>query len=117
MSRQGGTVRKVFAAAAFAVMAAGMAAQEGQVYRPGKDVTAPRLVKEVKPTYTADAMRRQVQGGVELEAVVLANGIVREDVKVTRSLDPELDEQAVNALRQWEFKPGIKDGQPVPVQV
>jgi TonB family protein len=38
-------------------------------------------------------------------------------VRVTRSLDEDLDEQAIIALRQWRFKPGTKDDKPVDVEV
>jgi protein TonB len=97
--------------------AAQAAAQGASVYKVGGDgVTAPVLVHEVKPTYTEGAMRRRVQGAVQLSAVVKADGHVG-DVAVTKSLDPELDEQAMTAAKQWEFKPGTKDGQPVAVQV
>ena len=40
-----------------------------------------------------------------------------DDVRVTRSPDEELDQEAVKAARQWKFKPGTKDGRPVAVQV
>ena len=79
-------------------------------------VKAPAILKEVKPKYTAGAMERKVQGSVEVDAVVLADGNVG-DVTVTKSLDPELDEQAVNATKQWKFRPGTKDGKAVAVQV
>jgi len=81
-------------------------------------VTPPRLRKEVKPVYTADAMRARVQGVVALDAIVGTDGKVGE-VRVKRSLDREhgLDEQALNAVKQWEFLPATKDGVAVPVLV
>jgi periplasmic protein TonB len=111
-------VRSILVAAAFAVAAtAGTPAQDTPVYPAGKGITSPVLVKETKPQYTEGAMRRKVEGVVELKAVVLKNGTVREDVTVVRSLDSELDEQAIAAARLWEFRPGTKDGEPVNVQV
>ena len=56
------------------------------VYRPGGDVKPPRLVREVKPQYTPEAMEARIQGTLWLEAVVLDTGEVG-DVEVTRSLD------------------------------
>ena len=90
----------------------------GGVYRPGNGVELPRILREVKPQYTADAMRAKVQGVVELEAVVLPDGSVG-DVRVTHSLDPVfgLDEEAIKAVKQWRFAPGTRLGQPVAVLV
>jgi protein TonB len=81
-------------------------------------VLPPRILREVKPQYTADAMRAKVQGVVELEAVVLPDGSVG-DVRVVRSLDPVfgLDQEAIRAVRQWRFVPGTRLGQPVAVLV
>ena len=42
----------------------------GGVYRPGNGVTLPRVLREVRPQYTSDAMRAKVQGTVLLECVV-----------------------------------------------
>lgn len=88
----------------------------GGAYRPGSGVTLPEVLREVKPAYTADAMRAKVQGTVWLECIVMPDGTVG-DVKVTKSLDSVfgLDEQAIRAARQWRFKPGTKGNQPVPV--
>ena len=88
------------------------------VARIGAGVQAPTLVKETKPLYTAAAMDAGIQGDLEVEAIVLADGTVGE-VRVVRSLDKEygLDEQAMNAVEQWEFRPGRKDGKAVPVLV
>ena len=80
-------------------------------------VKAPVVVREVKPQYTDDAKSRKVQGSVELEEVITSDGSVREDVRVVKSLDPDLDAQAVTAAKQWQFKPGTKDGKPVDVLV
>ena len=88
------------------------------VVPPGNGVVAPRLVKDEKPNYTAAAMQEKIAGRVLLEVVVNADGKVG-DVRVTQSLDREygLDDQAVAAVKQWEFKPGTRDGVAIPVVV
>lgn len=93
-------------------------ARTQQVYKPGDGITLPSVVKEVKPSYTAEAMQQKVQGSVILGIVVLADGTVG-DIIVEHSLDQEygLDQEAIKAARQWIFKPGTKDGKPVPVRV
>ena len=90
----------------------------GGVFRPGSGVTTPRLLREVAPEYTAEAMRARIQGTVWLEVVVLPDGTVG-DVTVTKSLDRVfgLDEQAIAAARQWRFAPGTRFGEPVAVLV
>jgi periplasmic protein TonB len=111
-------VRKILTVAALAMALAGTGlAQKGEVYEVGNGVKSPRLTKEVKPTYTEGAMRRKVAGVVEMKVVVLADGTVGDDVTITRSLDEELDQQAITAVKQWTFKPGTKDDKPVAVQV
>ena len=89
---------------------------EDQVYKPGDGVTTPTVVKDVVPHYVADAMRRRVQGVVGMRCVVKADGTV-DDCAVTRPLDSDLDAEALRAARQWQFKPGTKDGKPVAVEV
>lgn len=88
----------------------------GGAYRPGAGITLPEVITEVKPAYTAEAMRAKVQGVVWLECIVMPDGTVG-SVKITKSLDPVfgLDEQAIAAARKWRFKPGMRQGQPVPV--
>lgn len=98
-------------------LAGGAAAQDQQVYQIGNGVTSPVLIKEVKPNYTDGAKSRRAQGTVELSAVVLTDGSVGDEVTVTRSLDEDLDKEAVKAAKQWKFRPGTKDGKPVAVQV
>ena len=88
------------------------------VMRPGNGVTLPVVVHEVKPDYTPEAKAKKIQGDVQLAVVVLATGDVG-DVSVSKSLDDKygLDQQAIIAAKQWKFRPGTKDGKPVPVAV
>ena len=90
----------------------------GDGLTPGNGVTWPRLVQEVKPNYTPDAMRAQVEGMVELEILVLADGSVGR-VNIVRSLDARfgLDQEAVNAVRRWRFDPGRQSGKAVATRV
>jgi TonB family protein len=90
----------------------------GGVYRPGSGIVSPRILTEVKPQYTADAMRAKIQGTVWLEAVVMPDGSVG-NVQITRSLDPTfgLDQEAIRTVKKWRFIPGTRQGQPVPVLV
>jgi protein TonB len=90
----------------------------GGAYRPGNGIENPVLRTEVKPQYTADAMRAKIQGTAVLDCVVKADGTVGE-CGVVRSLDSTfgLDQEAVKAARQWRFLPGKRLGQPVPVLV
>jgi len=90
----------------------------GGIYQPGNGVTWPTVIKEVKPQYTSDAMRAKVQGVVVLQCIVNADGTVG-NVEVVRSLDPTfgLDQEAIKAAKQWRFRPSMRLGQPVSVQV
>lgn len=90
----------------------------GGAYRPGNGVETPKLLREVKPQYTAQAMRAKIQGEVLLECIVQPDGSVG-NIRVVRSLDGAfgLDQEAIKAARQWRFVPGTKQGQPVPVLV
>jgi protein TonB len=90
----------------------------GGVFRPGNGVMIPRVLREVKPAYTAEAMRAKVQGVVLLECVVMPDGSVGR-VEVVKSLDGTfgLDQEAIKAARQWRFAPGTRFGEPVAVLV
>lgn len=89
----------------------------GGIYRPGAGVSAPRVIREVKPSYTAAALAEKIQGTVILQLVVDRTGRPTR-IQVVRSLDPAgLDEQAVVAVGQWRFEPGRLSGTPVDVLV
>jgi TonB family protein len=86
-------------------------------YRAGMpDVFWPKVVKQVAPKYTSDAMRAKIQGTVVIEAVILEDGTVGR-ARIKDSLDDRfgLDEAALEAIEQWEFEPGTYQGLPAPV--
>jgi TonB family protein len=108
----------VLAIGVAAPMAAGASARigvdRGQAPQSSESrVVRPRLIHEVKPEYTQEAMEARIQGSLQLGVVVLRSGDVGE-VTVERSLDRQygLDDQAVKAVKQWRFEPGTLDGEP-----
>jgi protein TonB len=89
----------------------------GGTCRPGGGVSAPRVIRQVKPTYTAAALLEKIQGTVIMELVVTRDGRPAQ-IRVVRSLDPlGLDGQAVLAVSEWRFEPGRLAGTPVDVLV
>jgi len=89
----------------------------GGIYRAGGAVSAPRLIKEVKPNYTTVALSKRIQGTVVLEIVVTRDGCAS-NIRIVRSLDRDgLDEEAVAAVAQWQFEPGRLGATPVDVLV
>ena len=106
---------KLLLALAFVAVAG---VQDSTIYTPGNGVSLPQPTKQVKAEYTTEAMQNRIEGKVGLDVVVLAEGTVG-DVKVSESLDTVygLDKNAVAAMKQWEFKPGMKDGKAVAVRV
>ena len=93
------------------------AVQDGRVYRAGEDgVTLPRLIREVKPSYTDAALSAKIEGTVMLVSDIGIDGMPR-NIRVTQSLEAGLDANAIAALEQWRFEPGRKDGEAVRVEV
>ena len=77
----------------------------------------PRVVREIRPSYTAEAMRAKIQGSVEMEVIVARDGTVG-SARVTKSLDKDgLDRAALIAARYWHFTPGTRNGVAVSMQV
>lgn len=90
----------------------------GGAFRPGNGVSSPEVLHEERPQYTSGAMRAKVQGIVEVEAIVMPDGSVGQ-VQIVRSLDDRwgLDDKAVEAVKRWRFRPGMRQGKAVPVLV
>jgi TonB family protein len=76
--------------------------------------TEPVLIRQVQPEYTDEGRAARVQGTVVLRLEVDPGGkVARTGIRVVRSLGLGLDEKAIDAVRQWTFKPATKDGVPV----
>jgi TonB family protein len=84
------------------------------VYKVGGGISSPTLVHKVEPEYSDEARAALYQGTVVLAVTIDTDGTAQ-DMRVIRGLGLGLDEKALQAISQWKFKPGAKDGQPVPV--
>ena len=83
--------------------------------RVGGKIEAPIKMNDVQPIYPAIARSAHVAGAVTIEATIGTDGKVI-DAKVVRSI-PLLDQAALDAVRQWEYRPTFLNGVPVPVLV
>jgi TonB family protein len=84
--------------------------------RIGPGVSPPQVIHRIEPQYSTATLRQKPAGAVVLDAVILEDGTPR-IVRVIRSLDWELDEIAINAVKQWRFSPAMKDGRFVRVRM
>jgi TonB family protein len=80
----------------------------------GSGITPPVLVSQVNPEYTPEAKAAKVHGAVAVNLWVDEHGKVQH-VRVVRGPSSGLDEKAIDAVRQYKFKPAIEDGKPVMV--
>ena len=87
----------------------------GGVFRAGGGVSAPTLLFKVEPEYSEEARKAKYQGVVLLYVEVDPAGKAV-NMRVLHSLGLGLDEKAMEAVKKWKFKPGVKDGRPVTVQ-
>jgi TonB family protein len=88
----------------------------GDVLSVGGLVSAPIPIYSPEPAYSDEARKAKFQGIVMLWIIVDAQGIVR-NVRITKPLGMNLDEEAVKTVSTWKFKPATQHGVPVPVQV
>ena len=88
-------------------------AEPAQPVRVGSGIRTPVKTVDAAPVYPAIARIAHIQGVVILEAVLDAGGRV-DDVRVLRSI-PQLDQAAIDAVRQWRYTPTLLNGRAVPV--
>jgi protein TonB len=81
--------------------------------RVGGQVRPPIRIKDVNPIYPAIAQSARVQGDVVIEATIDEEGKVA-DARVVKSV-PLLDQAALDAVKQWEYRPSLLNGVPTPV--
>lgn len=87
---------------------------EVQAVRLTAAMVRPQVLHSVQPRYTEAGRKAGVQGAVIVEAIINERGKVT-DIHVLRGLPAGLEQSAVDAVRQWTFKPATLDGRPVKV--
>jgi len=90
----------------------------GGLRRVGDGVSAPKVIFSVEAEFSDEARRAKYEGVVLISLIVDAQGNPQ-NVHVARSLGMGLDEKAIEAVKQYKFKPAVdqKTGKPVPVPV
>jgi TonB family protein len=86
------------------------------VYRAGNGVSRPEPIKHTDPEYSEEARIARLTGSFGLSFIVTPDGSVR-DVRALAPPGLGLDEKAMEAVRSWQFKPGLKDRAPVSVEM
>jgi TonB family protein len=94
---------------AFAFMLFGALTVSAQEYTSERP---PILLSKCTPRYPEGAKRERIEGTVVLAIEVHPDGMAH-SISVRRSLGSGLDESAIEAVKQWRFKPGEKHGEPV----
>jgi TonB family protein len=84
------------------------------IFTVGGDVKPPKIIHYVEPDPTDQDS--YVEGIVRISTVIGRDG-VPSDLRVVKGLNEAEDKLAVEALKQWRFSPGTKDGQPVRVRI
>jgi len=79
-------------------------------------VTVPEPIYSPEPSFSDEARKAKFQGIVQLMVVVGSDGHVY-DISVRQSLGMGLDEKAIEAVKNWRFRPATLNGQPVATQV
>ncbi len=84
-----------------------------QKVRVSSGVAAGNLVNRIQPQYPAIARTARIQGTVVLEATISKQGTIQN----LRALSgpPMLYQSAIDAVRQWRYKPYLLNGEPVEV--
>lgn len=86
------------------------------VYVNAKGMTPPEPVFRADAEYTDEARKAELSGKVVLSLIVETNGTAS-DIEVTKALGMGLEQKAIEAVRQWKFKPATIAGKPVRARV
>jgi len=88
---------------------------EEQVYDLGEGITPPRVVHQINPAFAGGSRGVRIVGSVAVGLVVTPEGLPK-NVHVVRGLDKDIDQSALDAVKQWRFEPAKKDGKAVAVR-
>lgn len=72
----------------------------------------PEIISQVAPAYPPDLRKARIEGSVTIVFLLSDDGRV-EDPRVENSTHPEFERPALEAVRKWRFKAGVKDGEAV----
>ena len=84
--------------------------------KPGSGVSPPRATYQPDPEYSEEARKAKYQGTVVMSLRVESSGAPT-DLQLNVPLGLGLDEKAIAAVSTWQFKPALKDGEPVAVTI
>ena len=98
----------------FAQQRESTASRQGSVLDVGPDTSRPQPIFMPDPDYPRALRKRKIQGICVLGLTVDEHGTAR-NLHVMRSLDKRLDQNAIDAVKRWKFKPAMRDGKPVAV--
>jgi TonB family protein len=90
------------------------AAQSSKPIRVRGTVEEDNLTRKVQPVYPTAAKAAHVQGTVEMDVTISKEG-VPEDIRVVSSPNDDLTQSALEAVRQWRYRPTLLNGRPVPI--
>jgi len=80
-----------------------------------QDLAGPVPLRKVDPKYPPEFRSAHVDGEVILYAIIRKDGSV-DSIQLVKSVDPQLDANAMEALAQWKFRPAEKQGEPVDLE-
>ena len=84
-------------------------------FKPQGALSGPAPTHQADPKYPHNLIDQHVKGDVILYAIIRKDGSI-DSIQLVRSLDPDLDRNAIDALAQWKFRPGTRAGAPVDIE-
>ncbi len=119
MAKQIALLVLIFVSAALAQQPAAVSPDSAQktsnqIPAAAANVTEPVVVSKVDPVYPVEARSVGIQGTVVIEFTVAEDGSVKD--AVAADADKRLAEAALNAVREWKYKPATRDGKPIAVK-
>jgi protein TonB len=102
---------------AIASAALGTPADDEQIFDIGPGITPPRVTHQVTPVNKPDDDRGFRISGTVLVGLVVSSQGEPKDVHVVKSLDKDVDQSAVEAVKQWRFDPAKKSDKAVAVRI
>jgi len=82
---------------------------------PPGDLTGPSPLHKVDPKYPPALRNERVEGDVMLYAVIRKDGSV-DSIQLVHGIDDQLDQNAMQALARWRFRPAERQGEPVELE-